>query len=345
MNMLMLKQVMTEPGKIIFKTCPVPEPREDEVLIKILRIGVCGSDVHVNHGIHPFTSYPVTQGHEISGVIAKKGSSVSDFIEGDLVTIQPQIVCGACYPCTHDNYHICDELKVMGFQAPGMAAEYFCTNADRVIKLPEGMTPEEGAMVEPVAVGCHALGRSIDVRNKKIVVLGAGPIGNLTAQTARGLGAASVMITDVSDYRLEIAKKTGIDYTVNPTKRDLNQEIERCFGAEKADLILDCVGVQATIDSAVNCARKGTDIIIVGVFGKKAKVDLSLVQDRELRLIGTAMYQEKDYYTAIELIQNGSVMLEPLMTTHFPFAEYAKAYTFLDTKKDAALKIFIDVDK
>ncbi len=341
----MKQQIMTEPGKIIFNKIPIPEPKAGEVLIKIVRIGVCGSDIHVNHGKHPYTSYPVTQGHEVSGVIEKCGSSVNVFKKGDLVTIQPQVVCGTCYSCTHGGYHICDSLKVMGFQTTGMASDYFCTDAERVLKLPDGMSPDEGAMVEPLAVACHALSRSIDVSGKNVLIMGAGPIGNLVGQAAKGLGAKAVLITDLSDFRLELAVKVGIDYTVNPSKEDLGEAIAKSFGDDKADLILECVGVQATMEAAITNARKGTDIIVVGVFGDKALVDLGLVQDHEIRMIGTAMYQTRDYLAAIDLIQKGAIQLKPLMTDHFSFDDYEKAYTFLDEKKDRAMKVFIDIDK
>ncbi len=340
----MKQQVMTEPGKVIFQDVSLAEPKADEVLIKILRIGVCGSDIHVNHGKHPYTSYPVTQGHEVSGTIEKCGADVDSLKVGDLVTIQPQVVCGTCYPCTHGGYHICDNLKVMGFQTTGMASEYFCTDAERVLKLPEKMTPDEGAMVEPVAVACHALSRSIDLMGKNVMVMGAGPIGNLVGQAAKGLGAKAVLITDLSDFRLEMARKVGLDYTVNPTKEDLSEAVLKAFGSDKADLILECVGVQPTMEAAIINARKGTDIIVVGVFGDRPLVDLGLVQDHEIRLIGTAMYQTRDYLQAIELIQKGAVQLKPLMTDHFAFEDYMKAYNYLDEKKDRAMKVFIDLD-
>lgn len=335
---------MTEPGKIIFQDVPVAEPKADEVLIKIQRIGVCGSDIHVNHGKHPYTSYPVTQGHEVSGVIERLGAEVDNLKVGDLVTIQPQVVCGTCYPCTHGGYHICDSLKVMGFQTTGMASDYFVCDAERVLKLPEEMTPDEGAMVEPVAVACHALSRSIDLEGKNVMVMGAGPIGNLVGQAAKGLGAKAVLITDLSDFRLEMARKVGLDYTVNPTTENLSEAVLKAFGTDKADLILECVGVQPTMEAAIINARKGTDIIVVGVFGDKPLVDLGLVQDHEVRLIGTAMYQTRDYLQAIDLIQKGAIQLKPLMTDHFAFEDYEKAYTYLDEKKDRAMKVFIDFE-
>ncbi|MCE7744523.1 MAG: alcohol dehydrogenase catalytic domain-containing protein [Candidatus Heimdallarchaeota archaeon] len=340
----MKQQVMIEPGKITFREIPIPELKENEVLIKIMRIGVCGSDIHVYYGKHPYTSYPITQGHEVSGIIEKVGSKVTELKTGDKVTIQPQVVCGKCHSCLHGNYHICDELKVMGFQTTGMASEFFVTDLDRILKLPDDMSFEQGAMIEPMAVACGVFTKTDDLNGLNVVVLGAGPIGNLTAQTAKALGAKSVLITDVSDFRLEIAKKVGIDYTINPLMQNLSEEIVIAFGPDKADLIIECVGINQTINDAIANARKGTDIVLVGVFGDKPTVDLGTVQDRELRLIGMLMYQTKEYLKAIELVSSGKIQLEPLMTKHFKFEDYDEAYQYIENKKDKAMKIFIDIN-
>ena len=280
----MQQAVMTEPGKIIFQEVEKPTPAAGEVLLKIKNIGVCGSDIHVFHGLHPYTSYPVVQGHEVSGEIAEVGEGVTGFVPGEKVTFLPQVTCGQCYSCRNGMEHICDTLKVRGFQTGGAAQEYFSVPADMTVKLPEGMSLEAGALVEPVAVAVHALSRAGDVAGKKIVVLGAGPIGNLVAQVAKGLGAEGVIISDVSDFRLQKAKECGIDVTVNPQKADLNETIITHFGPDKADIIMECVGVEATMTQAVECARKGSTIVVVGVFGKKPAVDMGLVQDRELSL-------------------------------------------------------------
>ncbi|MHA1156682.1 MAG: zinc-dependent alcohol dehydrogenase, partial [Candidatus Heimdallarchaeota archaeon] len=289
-------------------------------------------------------SYPVTQGHEVSGMIEKVGSKVTNFKPGDKVTIQPQVVCGECYSCTHGRYHICDNLKVMGFQVTGMASEFFVTEVKRVLKLPDDMSLEQGAMIEPMAVACGVFTKIDNVKGLNVIVLGAGPIGNLTAQTAKALGAKSVLITDVSDYRLELAKKVGVDHTINPSKQNLSEEIVKAFGPDKADVIIECVGNKQTIDDAIQNARKGTDIIIVGVFGEKPVIDMAAVQNNELRLIGMLMYQTKEYLQAIELVNSGKIQLEPLMTKHFKFDDYNQAYQYISEMKDKVMKVFIDVN-
>jgi L-iditol 2-dehydrogenase len=339
----MLQAVMTQPGKIEFREVEKPPFEADQVLIQVRRIGVCGSDIHVYHGLHPYTGYPVVQGHEVSGVIAEVGEKVQGLAKGDQVVFMPQVTCGECYPCRHGMYHICDHLKVMGFQTNGAAQEYFPINADLVLKVPETVSLDKAAMIEPVSVAVHALSRAGDVAGLKVLVLGAGTIGNLVAQVARASGAQGVMITDVSEYKLEKARRCGIPYTVNPLKEDLSQAILKNFGPDKADLMLECVGVQDTISQAVANARKGSTIVVVGVFGRKPEVDLGLVQDRELSLIGTLMYQKKDYQRAIQLVTDGELKLDELLTHRFNFTDYLAAYETIEASSGHYMKVMIDL--
>jgi L-iditol 2-dehydrogenase len=341
----MKQAVMTSPGNIVFREVATPEPQPGQILVRMKRIGVCGSDIHVYHGKHALTPYPVVQGHEVSGVVEKVGGGVRGFATGDAVTIQPQVTCGTCYPCRHGAYHICDNLKVMGFQTTGAGSQYFAVDASRLLKLPAGMSFDHGAMIEPLAVAVHALGRVGSVTGKAVLVLGAGPIGNLVAQAARGMGASTVMITDLSDYRLGLAKECGVGACVNTAKTDLPAAIAEHIGPDKADIILECVGAPQTIAQAIAVARKGTDIVLVGVFGEKPAIDLGTVQDRELRVVGTLMYQEADWKAAIDLVQKGKVKLAPLVTNHFPFAAYPEAYLFIEANRERAMKVMITVEE
>ena len=326
----MQQAVMTQPGKIEFRQVEKPDVKADEVLIQVKRIGVCGSDIHVFHGLHPYTSYPVVQGHEIGGVVAETGTDVQGFAVGDKVVFMPQVTCGECYPCRHGMYHICDHLKVMGFQTGGAAQEYFPVKAEMVLRLPDTMTLDQAAMIEPVSVAVHALSRAGSLEGLKVVVLGAGTIGNLVGQVARASGAKGVIITDVSEYKLEKARACGFEHVVNSLQEDLGHAILDTFGPDKADLILECVGVQDTITQAVANARKGSTIVVVGVFGKKPEVDLGLVQDRELSLLGTLMYQKKDYLRAIELVAAGKLALDQMVTHRFSFNHYLEAYEAIE---------------
>lgn len=339
----MLQQVMTAPGEIIFREIENPIPAAGEVVMKIMRIGVCGSDIHVWHGKHPFTSYPVTQGHEVSGEITALGEGVTGLSVGQKVTIQPQVVCGKCYPCRHGKYNLCEELKVMGFQTTGVASEYFAVDAAKVTPLPESMSFDEGAMIEPLAVAVHAVRKFGDMQGMRVAVLGAGPIGILVAQAAKGMGAESVLITDVSDVRLEKAKECGVDFCVNTKSVNFGAALVDAFGPDKADVIYDCAGNDVTMGQAIQYARKGSTIILVAVFAGFAKVDLAVLNDHELDLNTTMMYRNEDYLEAIELVRAEKVHLKPLISKHFAFCDYAEAYRYIDANRETTMKVLIDV--
>lgn len=341
----MLQQVMTEPKVIKFNKVPTPEMSKTQVKIKIMKIGICGSDIHVYHGTHPFTSYPVTQGHEVSGEIVDIGEKVTGLKKGQKVTIQPQVVCGHCYPCRHGKYNLCEDLKVMGFQTTGVASEYFAVEADKVTPLPEEMEFEEGAMIEPLAVAVHAVKRPEDVKGLKIAVLGAGPIGNLVAQAAKGMGAESVLITDISDIRLEKAVECGIDFTANTKKENFGEAMLRCFGPDKADIIYDCAGNDITMGQAIKYARKGSSIILVAVYAGIAAIDLAVLNDHELDLNTTMMYRNEDYMDAIKLVNEKKVTLIPLISRHFAFKNYQEAYQYIDDNRETTMKVIIDVQE
>lgn len=340
----MLQEIMTKPGEILFQEVDIPEVGKDQIKVKMKRIGICGSDIHVYHGKHPFTTYPVVQGHEVSAEVIEIGDNVKNVQVGDKVTIQPQVVCGKCYPCTHGMYNDCDTLKVMGFQTTGMASEYFVVDAQKALKLPDDMSWDHGAMIEPLAVAVHAVRRfSEDMTGKKVVVLGGGPIGNLVAQTAKALGAEKVLLSELSEFRLEAANKCGIE-TVNTKEKDLGEAILETCGSDRADVIFECIGINKTMGQAIQYARKGSTIIVVGVFGDLATMDMAVVQDHELTLRASAMYREEDYIKAIELVSAGKIELETLITHRFGFKEFKKGYETIDEQKDLAMKVIINME-
>ncbi|MDQ0271007.1 zinc-dependent alcohol dehydrogenase [Cytobacillus purgationiresistens] len=340
--MKMIQAVMTNPGIINFNEVEVPEVKKHEIKIKVKNIGVCGSDIHVNHGKHPYTSYPVVQGHEISGKVTEVGAEVDHIQVGDKVTIQPQVVCGECYLCKNGMYHVCENLKVMGFQTTGMASEFFVVDANKATILPEGMTWEEGAMVEPLAVAIHAVQRTNTLDNKNILVIGGGPIGNLVAQTAKAMGAKKVVVSELSASRLDIAEKCGLK-TINSNEESLTEGIKRHFGDEKADVIFECVGSSYTVAKSIEIARKGSTIVMVGVVSDLTEVNMGFVQDHELTLLGSAMYQSNDFDKAVELIKNKKIELNRLITNRVEFTNYLDAYSIIDNQKDKVMKVMIEM--
>ena len=294
----MKQAIMTPPGKIQLRDIAAPTPGPGEVLLRIQRIGVCGSDVHVYHGKHPYTKYPVVQGHEYSASVEAVGGGVTGLALGTKVTSMPQIVCGECAPCLRGDYHICDKLKVEGFQAPGCAQELWVTDggqdhpAARPLQLRAGRAGGAGLGRRACRLARRQPRgrRRAEPRRPPRAVLGAGPIGNLVAQVARSEGA-QVLITDLSAYRLEVARQCGLTGTSNANAETLAEAAERIFGKAGFDVVFECVGVEPTITAAVETIQKGGTLVIVGVFGEKPRIDMGLVQDRELNIRGTLMYR------------------------------------------------------
>ncbi len=333
---------MTAPGTLEIRDAEPPAPGPGEVLLRVRRIGVCGSDVHVYHGTHPLTGYPVVQGHEFAAEVVELGEGADAPPVGTKVTAMPQHTCGRCPQCLRGDFHICDELKVMGFQAPGTGQELFAIGAEKIVPLPEGFTFEQGALVEPAAVAVHAVGRAgAAMDGLAVMVLGAGPIGNLVSQVARGEGA-KVLTTDLSAFRLDIARRCGLEHTSDASDESPADAVHRVFGGP-ADVVFECVGSRATIDAAVANVRNGGRVVVTGVFAEPATVDLCRVQNDELTLRGTLMYLREDYDRAVELIAAGTIATDPLVTRHFDFADFPAAYQHIERAGAETMKVMIDL--
>lgn len=343
----MRQAILVEPKHIEFKEVAEPKAADltaHQVLVNIKRIGICGSEIHSYHGLHPATFYPVVQGHEYSGVVMAVGSEVTICKPGDHITARPQLVCGKCNPCKRGQYNVCEHLRVQAFQADGAAQDFFVVDDDRVAKLPEDMSLDYGAMIEPSAVGAHASNRT-DVKGKNVVVSGAGTIGNLIAQFCIARGAKNVLITDVSDLRLAKARECGIKHTLNITKKTLKEAAQELFGEEGYQVGFEVAGVEVSIRSLMETIEKGSDIVVVAVFAKDPALSMFYLGEHELRLIGSMMYRHEDYLTAIDYVSKGIVNLKPLVSNRFAFEEYDDAYKFIDTHRETSMKVLIDFEQ
>jgi 2-desacetyl-2-hydroxyethyl bacteriochlorophyllide A dehydrogenase len=343
----MRQAILVEPKHIEFKEVAEPKAADltaHQVLVNIKRIGICGSEIHSYHGLHPATFYPVVQGHEYSGMVMAVGSEVTVCKPGDHITARPQLVCGKCNPCKRGQYNVCEHLRVQAFQADGAAQDFFVVDDDRVAKLPEDMSLDYGAMIEPSAVGAHASNRT-DVKGKNVVVSGAGTIGNLIAQFCIARGAKNVLITDVSDLRLAKARECGIKHTLNITKKTLKEAAQELFGEEGYQVGFEVAGVEVSIRSLMETIEKGSDIVVVAVFAKDPALSMFYLGEHELRLIGSMMYRHEDYLTAIDYVSKGIVNLKPLVSNRFAFEEYDDAYKFIDTHRETSMKVLIDFEQ
>ena len=340
----MLQTLLPKAFTVEYKDVPEPAIGPGEVLIRIKRVGICGSDIQVYHGKHKYMTFPVVQGHEASGTIEKIGAGVTGLAVGQLVTVQPQIFCGECEPCKSGHPNVCQNLKVYGVHTDGMMQDYFAVSADKIIPLPEGFSPDDGALIEPVTVGVGAMRRCGDVAGKTVCVLGAGPIGNFTAQVAQAQGA-DVLITDINQKKLDLAAESGIKRCDNTSDHSLRDSIAAAFGARGADFIIDCAGVPASLTSALKAARPASVIVIVANFKVPVEMEIPLLQRQQIDLRGVMMYLKEDFHTAVKLVAEGKVSTKGFLSRYFPIRELKEAYDFIDENSLDITKVMLTFDE
>ncbi|MDQ3538543.1 MAG: alcohol dehydrogenase catalytic domain-containing protein [Actinomycetota bacterium] len=312
-----------EPGVVSLRATPVPQPGPGEVRVRSRRVGICGSDLHALAGRHPFVDLPVSPGHEVAGVVAAVGEDVDSLAVGDRVLLEPNLVCGRCQHCSTGRYNLCERLRVVGCQTAGALADAFVAPAERFHVVPAGMSMRAAALVEPLSTATHAIRLAGGVSGAVVAVLGAGTIGLGLLLAARAAGAAGVAVTDPLRSKRERARRLGADMIVDPNADDVVTRI-RSGLAHRPDVIFDCVAHQVSIDSSIALALNGGTVVVVGVPSGPVRIPLQLVQDRELRLQGTAMYVSSDVLRAIDLVADAP--LDELVTAELPLEHAARAF-------------------
>jgi len=339
----MIRVVLEEPKKLSVQEAPIPTPRPSEVLIRVKACGICGSDVSAYLGKHPFVKYPVVQGHEFSGEIVDLGESVEHLKKGDRVVVEPSLTCGSCYHCKTGRYNICNELRVLGFQADGAMAEYIAANAEKSYRIPPEMSFEDAALVEPAAVALHAVrGSSLRIGDS-VLILGAGPIGLMLLQCCKAAGASSAIVTDMIDLRLDVAKSLGADYTFDAKDIDIATAIRSKFGRDGIDVIFEATGSLSAMNQAIELVRKGSEIMVVGIPPKEVSTKIALIQDRELLVKGTLMYSYRDYSRVIEMMAKGKIRTQGMITHRFPLRDIYRAYQTVEEQPEKILKMLLEI--
>lgn len=310
--------------------------------IRVAYCGICGSDLHSYKGLHPNVKPPIVLGHEFSGTVEGVGSPEHARWIGTPVVASPSVPCGTCYQCKMGNDHICDNLKVVGNIAiPGAFAHYLDVPVDRLLSVPPDMPLVDAALVEPTAVAVHALKR-IATYPEGIVVIGAGPIGLVTALVAKARGIRRIAILDVREPRLARARELGIEWTLNSRSDDVHAALQDWF-PNGPDGVFDCVAIPETVNLALREARKGSTIVLEGVPEGPMTVDAILIQDRELRLLGTLMYQIPDFEEAIDLVQQGAIASAKLVSRIVALEEVPSAFAKLAQDPGEDLKVLVKI--
>ncbi len=318
---------------------PYPEVKEDQILLEVLYTGICGSDLHAYLGEHPFVKPGIVLGHEFVGKVIDKGKSVLNLEIGDFIVVEPSLTCGKCYNCTHGRYNICKELDVIGCtKTNGGFQKYISVPYYKAHKIND-IPLKRAILTEPLAVAIHGVRRSSFKPGDEVLIIGSGPIGVLTTIVLYLSNPKKIVLVDPLEKRLKLAKDLCLEIiTVKP--KDLNNNL---FSQEGPDITFECVGIDESINMAIEFARKGSEIILLGVPQKISKAELIYIQDRELNLKGSLMYTKDDYLIALDLLRKNQVNYEKLITHIYPFSRVPEAFENILNNKEDYFKVIIDV--
>jgi 2-desacetyl-2-hydroxyethyl bacteriochlorophyllide A dehydrogenase len=318
------------------------DPEEGEVRIKVAFSGVCGTDVHIYHGMMDRRlSIPITIGHEMSGIIDAVGEDVTGFEVGEKVVVRPLDDRGV-KPSDNGFNHICEDLKFIGIDSPGSMQQYWNVPAFTLHKLKAETDLKLAALIEPLSVAVHDVRLSELKTGETAVVLGSGPIGLLVAMVARETGA-NVIVSEVNENRVKKAKELGLN-AVNPTKIDLVEYVTEQTEGRRADVVFEVAGVQPALDVMTEVAGIRGRILMVAIHGQKREVDLFKFFWKELKLIGARVYEKEDYERAIELITKNELPFEEMITDIQPLSKIQQVFETIENNPDG-MKVLMDCQK
>lgn len=322
--------VLTKLNTIELQQVPMPTLKPGDVMIKLAVVGICGSDIHyyTQGRIGNFVvEFPFILGHEASGTVVEVAPDVTNIKVGDRVCIEPGVPCGKCSFCMRGHYNLCPDVEFLATPPyNGCLMNYITYPASWTYKLPDSMSLDEGALVEPLAIGINAAKTGKVRLGDTVLVYGAGCIGLVSAMAAKAFGATRVIVVDLIEKRLEIARKYGA-ITLNSEQKNIETEILDLTGGKGVDVVLDCVGLSQTIRGAVMAAKSGGRIVIVGMATEEINsVPLGPISTKELLI--TSIFRYANLFPAtIEAIAGRTIDVKSIISNRYPFAEVIRAYS------------------
>jgi D-arabinitol dehydrogenase (NADP+) len=323
--------VIKQPKEMVVSEREISEPKPDEVLIKVMASGICGTDVHIFRGEY-LGAYPVIPGHEFAGVISATGSQVKRFKAGNRVAVEPNIACDNCPECLNNRQNFCLNWQAIGVTLPGGMEQYVAVPEKAVFDI--GDLPfEQAAFMEPLSCAVHGIERArIDLADK-VAILGAGPIGDLMLQMAHIQGAAQITLLESNPGRAELARQLGADLVV-PRMEDLL--------LDTYDVVIDATGVIPVMNRSLDFARKGGTVLLFGVppSGKNLEVEAFKIFQKGLTLL-SSYTSVRNSIQAIGLLQSGQVKVEPLISHRLPLKELLQAFERIEAHDTTVKKVIM----
>ena len=334
---------------------PEPEVREGSVKVKVDWCGICGTDLHeylagpifipVAGSPHPITgeTLPLTLGHEFAGEVVEVGDGSAEVNTGDRVAIEPVFRCGECAACQRGAPNLCAKLGFYGLMGGGGGMSEFAVVPSYMIhRLPEGLTTEQGALAEPIAVGLRAVRRAGFEEGQSAVVFGGGPIGAVTVQCLRAMGAGLVMLAEVAEARKNKALEIGADVVIDPSEEDVVERVSELTDGEGAEHSFDAAGIQETLQTAMHATRKGGTVTIISIWEGPVELNPNDIVMSELNVGGTICYTPEDFADTISMLKDGSIKTEGIITERIPLSDVVEGgFEELVDHKDRHVKILV----
>lgn len=332
-------------NSFVYEDVPVPEIGAHDVLIQVQACGICGSDVHGMDGSSGRRIPPIIMGHEAAGTITQTGTSVQQFSSGDRVTFDSTVSCGTCYFCRQGQINLCDNRRVLGvscgdYRQHGAFAEYVAVPEQILYRLPDAITFEQAAMVEPVSIAVHGVNITPITLNDTAVVVGSGMIGLLVIQALRAAGCGQVIAVDIDSKKLELAEQVGATHAYNAKEQDTPAAIRDLTDGHGADLAIEVVGNTAAVNTAVQSVKKGGMVTVIGNLSSTVEFPLQYVVTRQIRVQGSCA-SNGEYPACLNMIANGTINVDILMSQVAPLAEGADWFNRLYRGEEGLMKVIL----
>lgn len=337
--------VLTEYNKFNYEEVPQPQYGAEDILVQVKACSICGSDVHGMDGSTGRRIPPVIMGHEASGVVAAVGENVTGFTVGDRITFDSTIYCASCYFCRKGLVNLCDNRRVLGvscdeYRQNGAFAEFVTIPQHIAYHLPEGLSFEHAAMVEPVSIAVHAVNQAPIALNDTAIVVGAGMIGLFIIQVLRATGCRQIIAIDLDTNKFDLARQFGATHCLASDRSDLLEQISQLTDGRGADVAFEAVGITPTVNTAIAGLRKGGSLVLVGNLKSQIEFPLQSVVTRQISVLGSCA-SNGEYPICLDLIERGKVQVDPLISAVAPLKDGAVWFKRLYEKEPGLMKVIL----
>ena len=319
-----------------------PTPGPGEVLVKIKACGICGSDVHGYTGSTGRRTPPMIMGHEFSGVVEALGDGALRFPVGSRIAVQPAVFCGDCDFCKTGYTNICPNKLFYGaMSCDGAFQEYLCVPEKLIYSLPDNVSYEDGALIEPLAVAYCGVKKIEDIAGKDVLIVGGGTIGQLVLVVVKTYNPRTVIMSDLSDSRLNIAKKLGADHVINPGKEDFFAKLDNIIAGGKVDIAFEAVGIAPTVRQAMSALKPQGSCVWIGNSARNIEIDMQEIVTQELRVFGSYIFSHEEFGETIKFMAKHKPDFSTLISKTAPIEQAPEMFNLLNSDVEKYLKVLV----